>query len=61
MYMLTSSVSALVDKLKKKEAVAAPVPKPTKTCIFCDSEISKVATRCPNCTSVLEDKGKQDK
>lgn len=36
----------------KPEAPAAPT---TKICPFCQSEISIQATRCPHCTSVLED------
>lgn len=36
---------------KKKEVV-----KTTKTCPYCQSEISIKATRCPHCTSVLEEK-----
>ena len=28
----------------------------TKICPFCQSEISIKATRCPHCTSVLEEK-----
>lgn len=39
-----------MNKLRKKED---PV-KTTKTCPFCKSEINLEATRCPNCTSELE-------
>ena len=38
---------------KKEEAPAAPT---TKVCEFCKSEIAIEATRCPHCTSVLEEK-----
>lgn len=37
--------------LRKKEA---PAPATTKTCPYCQSEISIKATRCPHCTSELE-------
>ena len=38
---------------KKPEAPAAPT---TKKCMYCKSEIAIDATRCPHCTSVLEEK-----
>jgi large conductance mechanosensitive channel len=38
----------------KKEEEAAPVPT-TKTCPYCRTEISIEATRCPHCTSILEE------
>lgn len=37
---------------KKEEAPAAPT---TKKCPFCKSEIAIDATRCPHCTSVIEE------
>ncbi|MBQ3663524.1 MAG: large conductance mechanosensitive channel protein MscL [Clostridia bacterium] len=39
-------------KKKPEEAPAAPT---TKVCPFCKSEIPIGATRCPHCTSELED------
>ena len=43
-------------KLGKKEGAAEEPAAPTiKTCPFCKSEIAIDATRCPHCTSVLED------
>ena len=36
----------------EEDAPAAPT---TKTCPFCRSEIALEATRCPHCTSVLEE------
>ena len=43
-------------KKKKKEEPAEPKPEPTtKVCPYCFSEINIKATRCPNCTSVLEE------
>lgn len=43
-------------KLKKNKK-EEPIPAPTvKKCPFCFSEIHIDATRCPHCTSVLEEK-----
>ena len=44
-------------KKKEEEAEAAPT---TKVCPFCKSEIAIDATRCPHCTSVLEEKEAQE-
>lgn len=41
-----------LNKFNKKPEVIAEVT--TKTCEFCFTEIPISATRCPNCTSVLE-------
>ena len=53
--------SKLFKKLKKKLKIKekqteekAPAPT-TKTCPYCFSEINIKATRCPNCTSILEE------
>ena len=40
--------------MKKKEE-EAPAPEPRK-CPFCRMEIAEDATRCPHCTSLIEDK-----
>jgi large conductance mechanosensitive channel len=40
-----------INRLKRKEAPAAPV---TKECPFCASTIPLKAVRCPQCTSQLE-------
>ena len=42
-------------KLTKKKEEEAPAAPTTKTCPFCKSEISIEATRCPHCTSMLEE------
>lgn len=43
-------------KLKKNRKTEETVPAPTvKKCPFCFSEIHIDATRCPHCTSVLEE------
>ncbi len=46
-----NSLTALTSR-KKEEEPAAPT---TKVCPFCKSEIAIEATRCPHCTSQLED------
>lgn len=46
----------LLKKLEKLKKNNEPVPEPTvKECPYCFSEISIKATRCPHCTSVLEE------
>ena len=42
-------------KLKRPEEPAPEEAPTTKTCPFCKTEISIEATRCPNCTSHLEE------
>ncbi|MBO7403256.1 MAG: large conductance mechanosensitive channel protein MscL [Lachnospiraceae bacterium] len=47
-----------INKLRKageKPVEAAPAEPTTKVCPFCQSEISIKATRCPHCTSKLEE------
>ncbi|MCM1326689.1 MAG: large conductance mechanosensitive channel protein MscL [Bacteroidales bacterium] len=51
-FCLIKLINGIGDKFKKKEEPAAPV---TKKCPFCKSEISIEATRCPHCTSQLEE------
>ena len=46
-----NKATSLVAK-KEEEVVADPT---TKKCPFCKSEIDIEATRCPHCTSVLEE------
>ena len=54
-FCLIKFISFITDKLskKKEEAPAAPT---TKECPYCKSDIDLEATRCPHCTSVLEEK-----
>lgn len=49
-FMLVKGINKLSTLGKKKEE-AAPT---TKTCPFCQSEISIKATKCPHCTSELD-------
>lgn len=51
-FCLIKVINGVGDKFKKKEDPAAPT---TKKCPFCKSEISIEATRCPHCTSQLEE------
>jgi large conductance mechanosensitive channel len=51
-FMLMKGINALMHIGKKEEPAAAPT---TKVCPFCKSEIDLGATRCPHCTSVLEE------
>lgn len=49
-FMLVRSINAL-----KKQEEAAPPPPTKKECPHCASEIPIKATRCPNCTSQLQE------
>ena len=54
-FVLIKAINTLQEKMltdeKKEEAPAAPT---TKKCPFCCSEVALKATRCPHCTSELE-------
>ena len=52
-FIIMKTMNRMVEKFKKEETPAAPT---TKVCPFCKSEIAIDATRCPHCTSVLEEK-----
>ena len=59
MAKLNKKFEKQVKKFKKKgkEIPAQEEPKPTtKTCTYCYSEININASRCPHCTSILEEK-----
>ena len=53
-FMMVKIMNGISKKFEKKieEAPKAPT---TKTCPYCMSEIKIEATRCPHCTSMLED------
>lgn len=55
-FLLVKGINKLSSLGKKPVAPAAPT---TKKCPFCMSEIDINATRCPHCTSVLEEDGKK--
>lgn len=43
-----------LNRLRGKEEAPPPAP-PTKTCGYCKSQIDPAATRCPHCTSTLDE------
>ena len=51
-FVLVKIINTISDKFKKKEEPAAPT---TKTCPYCKSTIAIDATRCPHCTSALDE------
>ena len=62
MAKLNKKFEKQVKKFKKKgkEVPVKEEPKPTtKVCPYCFTEINIKATRCPHCTSVLEEKEKE--
>ncbi len=52
-FLLVKGLNSL-SKLRKAEEIADEAPA-TKNCPYCCSEISIKATRCPHCTSVIEE------
>lgn len=53
-FLLVKGINKLNDRLSKKEEAPAAAPT-TKTCPYCKTTIAIDATRCPNCTSTLEE------
>ena len=54
-FVFIKIINGITNKLSKREEEAAPAPT-TKKCPYCKSDIDLEATRCPHCTSVLEEK-----
>jgi large conductance mechanosensitive channel len=52
-FLIVKAMNAATNRFKKKEEEKAPE---TKECPYCMSKIAIKATRCPNCTSMLEEK-----
>ena len=52
LFCLLKAINKLTGLTKKEEA---PVEPETKICPYCQSEISIKETRCPHCTSILEE------
>ena len=52
-FLLIKLINKIGDRLSHKEN--KPAVPTTKKCPFCKSEIAIDATRCPHCTSVLEE------
>lgn len=55
-FLLVSMINKTAEKMKPKKE-DAPM---TKKCPFCKSDIHLEATRCPHCTSVIEEALKAD-
>lgn len=53
-FIIIKTINKTHEKFGKKEEEAAAAPT-TKICPFCKSEISIEATRCPHCTSKLDE------
>ena len=51
-FIMMRAINKLMSLGKHEEAPSAPT---TKVCPFCKTEIDINATRCPHCTSVLEE------
>lgn len=51
-FVLIKFINGISDRFKKKEEPVAPT---TKICPFCKSAIAIDATRCPHCTSTLDE------
>lgn len=54
-FMLVKLINKITTIGKKKEELAEEAEPTTKNCPFCYSEIAINATRCPHCTSLLEE------
>ena len=54
-FMIMKVMNGFAEKMKKPEEKKEEAPT-TKKCPYCMSEIAIEATRCPHCTSVLEEK-----
>lgn len=57
LFCLVKAINKMMTIGKKKEE--APADPTTKQCPYCMSEIAVEATRCPHCTSVIEEEKKE--
>ena len=57
LFCLLKAVNKITSIGEKKEEEPAPT---TKVCPFCRSEIDIEATRCPHCTSILNEEKKEE-
>lgn len=57
LFCLLKAVNKITSIGAKKEEELAPT---TKVCPFCRSEIDIEATRCPHCTSILNEEKKEE-
>ena len=51
-FCMLKVVNNMSEKLKKQKEEEAPT---TKECPFCKTDIAIAASRCPNCTSLIDD------
>ena len=58
-FCLVKSINAISNRLINKQEEEAPAPT-VKTCPYCKSEIAIDASRCPHCTSILEEIVKEE-
>jgi len=54
-FCIVKFMNGVSAKFAKKQEVEEPAAPTTKECPFCKSEIAIEATRCPHCTSVLNE------
>lgn len=54
-FLLVKGINKITALGKKKEEVVVEAAPTTKTCPFCCSEVAIEATRCPHCTSQLNE------
>ena len=54
-FCIVKLMNGMAAKFAKKKEEEAPAEPTTKECPFCKSEIAIEATRCPHCTSVLNE------
>ena len=54
-FVIMKAINKMSEKTQPKKEEIEEEPT-TKVCPFCKSEISIEATRCPHCTSILEEK-----
>lgn len=53
-FAIVKVMNTIADKFKKKPEVVEEAPT-TKQCPYCKSDIAIDATRCPHCTSLIEE------
>lgn len=54
-FIMVKAMNKASEKLERKSTEEEAETKTTKECPFCKSEIAINATRCPHCTSMLEE------
>lgn len=54
-FIIAFSIFLVVRQINKLKPQPAPAEPTTRECPYCMSQVSLKATRCPQCTSILED------